>query len=123
METVIVYTSGHALGNPGPASVHICVQNSKGEVVEEFQKAIGNADVNFAEYYAVMLVLRTLKDIYKEETNSIHFEFRLNSEFVKKQLNNEQPITEPGLVPMFIEIHNQVVADFPNLTWTIALAK
>jgi ribonuclease HI len=118
METVIAYTSGSAHGNPGPAGVGVYGTTVKGTVVCEVKKAIGNADTNFAAYYAVMLALDTLKQIYGPATKTIHFEFRLDSELVKKQLNSEYQINEPGLVPMFIEIHNQCVVDFPNITLT-----
>lgn len=118
MERVITYTCGKTLGNPGSAGVGVYITTSAGEVVQEFKKAIGNADTNFAEYYAVMLALDTLKQIYGTTTKTIHFEFRLSSEFVTEQLNAECQIKEPGLVPLFIEIHNQRVADFPNISLT-----
>jgi ribonuclease HI len=51
-------------------------------------------------------------------TKTMQFEIRLDSELVKKQLNAEYQIKEPGLVPMFIEIHNMRVAHFPHLTLT-----
>ncbi len=42
----------------------------------------------------------------------------LDSELVKKQLNAEYQIKEPGLVPYFIEIHNLRVSNFPHITFT-----
>ena len=118
MEKVITYTSGKALGNPGAAGVGVYITSADGAVVQEVKKAIGNADTNFAAYYAVMLALNTLKQICGAATNTMHFEFLLDNELVKKQLNSEYQIHEPGLVPMFIEIHNQRVVDFPNTTLT-----
>jgi len=115
MDKVIVYTAGSSRGNPGPAAVGVFVTKSNGEVVSELAKGIGNASDNFAEYYGVMLAFQTLKQIYEEQTKTLQFEIRLASELVKKQLNNESQINEPGLVPMFIEIHNLQVADFPNV--------
>ena len=61
MEKVITYTSGKALGNPGAAGVGVYITSADGAVVQEVKKAIGNADTNFAAYYAVMLALNTLK--------------------------------------------------------------
>ncbi len=43
---------------------------------------------------------------------------RLENEVVKKQLNAEYQIEEPGLVPLFIAIHNLRVANFANLSFT-----
>lgn len=86
-------------------------------VCEEAQ-TIGNTTNNFAEYHAVMVGLQTLQSLYGTETQSIQFDVRLDSELVKKQLNAEYQIKEPGLVPMFIEIHNMRVASFPHMTFT-----
>jgi hypothetical protein len=66
----------------------------------------------------VLLALQTLKEIYGEKSREIKFEIRLTSELVKKQLSAESQIKEPGLVPMFIEIHNMQVANFPNILFT-----
>ena len=118
METIIAYTDGGARGNPGPAAVGVYITTDKGEVVHELKKAIGNSTNNFAEYYGVMLALQTLKQIYGKKTNEIKFEIRLDSELVKKQLSGEYQIKEPGLVPMFIEIHNMKVSTFPNIFFT-----
>jgi ribonuclease HI len=118
METIIAYTDGGARGNPGPAAAGVFITNSAGEKIREVKESLGNGTNNFAEYYGVMLALQTLKQIYGKKTKGMAFEIRLDSELVKKQLNNEYQIKEPGLVPMFIEIHNLRVSSFPNLTLT-----
>lgn len=118
METIIAYTDGGARGNPGPAAAGVYITNSAGEKVKEVKEALGNGTNNFAEYYGVMLALDTLKQLYGKKTKEMEFEIRLDSELVKKQLNAEYQIKEPGLVPMFIQIHNLRVSSFPNLTFT-----
>lgn len=118
METIICYTDGSARGNPGPAGIGVYITEEDGTVVYELGLAIGNSTNNFAEYNAVMVGLQSLKDLYGTATITTNFEIRLASELVKKQLNAELPINDPGLVPMFIEIHNIQVADFPHLTFT-----
>lgn len=119
METIIAYTGGQTKGNPaGPSAAGVYITKSHGEVVSEVKEAIGNATNNFAEYYGVMLALQTLKQIYGEKSMQMKFEIRLDSELVKKQLSSEYQIKEPGLVPMFIEIHNMRVASFPNIFFT-----
>ena len=118
MEPIIAYTDGGARGNPGPAAAGVFITNSAGEKIREVKESLGNGTNNFAEYYGVMLALQTLKQIYGKKTKEMAFEIRLDSELVKKQLNNEYQIKEPGLVPMFIEIHNLRVSGFPNLTLT-----
>ncbi|MBP9717487.1 MAG: ribonuclease HI family protein [Candidatus Pacebacteria bacterium] len=118
MEKVICYTDGGARGNPGPAGIGVYIIDEAGKVLTEVKQAIGNATNNFAEYNAVMLGLQTLKAKYGKKSKTTHFEIRLDSELVKKQLNGEYQIKEPGLVPMFIEIHNLRVSTFPHLTFT-----
>ena len=118
MEKIITFTDGGARGNPGPAGVGVYITKEDGQLVREVKQAIGNATNNFAEYYAVMLALQTLKQIYGKATKTTQFEMRLDSELVKKQLNGEYQIKEPGLVPMFIEIHNLRVSSFPNIIFT-----
>jgi ribonuclease HI len=118
MQKVICYTAGGARGNPGPAAVGVYITDETGTVLREVGQAIGNSTNNYAEYQAVMIGLETLKEELGKETNQTQVEIRLNSELVKKQLNAEYQIKEPGLVPMFIAIHNLRVADFPHLTLT-----
>ncbi len=118
MEKITVYTDGGARGNPGPAAIGVHVVDEKDQVVTEVKQTIGNATNNFAEYQAVATALATLKQRFGAHTKTMMFELRLDSELVKKQLNNEYQIKDPGLVPLFIEIHNLRVSAFPNLTLT-----
>ncbi len=117
MEKIITYTDGGSRGNPGPAAAGVYITDVKGEVVHEEKKTLGNATNNFAEYYGVMLALQTLKQLYGKKSKTMQFEIRLDSELVQKQLSGIYQIKEPGLVPMFIEIHNMRVASFPNITF------
>lgn len=118
METLTVYTDGGARGNPGPAGIGVHVVDAAGKVVFEVSEAIGNSTNNFAEYHAVARALEALKQRYGKQTKAMQIELKLDSELVKKQLNGEYQIKEPGLVPLFIEIHNLRVSNFPHLTLT-----
>lgn len=118
MESIITYVAGRSQGSPGPAGVGIYITEVDGKLVQEAKQAIGNANEDFASYYAVMVALDTLKEIFGEETTKMHFELRLDNELVKKQLNAEVEINNPGSVPMFIDIHNKRVGSFPNITLT-----
>lgn len=118
METIIAYTDGGSRGNPGPAAVGVYIQNEAGDVLKEVSETIGNSTNNFAEYHGVLRALQTLKEMYGKASKEMQFEIRMDSELVKKQLNHEYQIKEPGLIPFFIEIHNLRVANFPNLTLT-----
>ena len=115
MEKIIAYTDGGARGNPGPAAAGVYITDASGKMVREVKQSLGNATNNFAEYYGVMLALQTLKAIYGKKSKEMQFEIRLDSELVQKQLSAIFQIKEPGLVPMFIEIHNMRVASFPHI--------
>ena len=118
MEKIICFTDGGARGNPGPAGLGVHIEDEKGEVIFDTYQFIGNSTNNFAEYSAVLLGLQSLKQEFGRKTKEMEFEMRMDSELVKKQLNGEYQIKEPGLVPIFIEIHNMRVANFPNLILT-----
>lgn len=116
--TVTMYTDGGARGNPGPAAIGVYVLDHNQQVVLEVSEAIGNATNNFAEYAAVARGLGALKQRFGKHTKELQVNVRLDSELVKKQLNGEYQIKDPGLVPHFIEIHNLRVAHFPHLSFT-----
>jgi ribonuclease HI len=118
MQKITIFTDGGSRGNPGPAAIGVQLQDESGKVIKEVAETIGNATNNFAEYQAVMRGLQTAKELYGKKTKEMVFEIKLDSELVKKQLNSEYQIKEPGLVPHFIEIHNMRVASFPNLIFT-----
>ncbi|MEM9336978.1 MAG: ribonuclease HI family protein [Patescibacteria group bacterium] len=118
MQKITMFTDGGARGNPGPAGIGVQIVDESGTVLKEVSQAIGNSTNNYAEYQAVMVGLQTLKQHFGKQTKDMEFEVKLDSELVKKQLNAEYQIKEPGLVPMFIEIHNLRVANFPQLTLT-----
>lgn len=118
MKKVIAYTDGGARGNPGPAGIGVHIEDASGAMLKEVKEYIGNSTNNFAEYQAVAKALQTLKAMYGKQAKEMEVELRMDSELVKKQLNGEYQIKEPGLVPLFIEIHNLRVANFPNLTLT-----
>ncbi len=118
MEKVIAYTDGEARGNPGPAGIGVYIQNEQGMLLKEMSDFIGNSTDDFAQYQGVMTALQALEDMYGKKLKEMEFEIRMGSELVKKQLNHECQIKEPGIVPMFIEIHNMRVSSFPNLIIT-----
>lgn len=118
METITIYTDGGARGNPGPAGIGAQIIDEKGTVVREVSKAIGNATNNFAEYLAVVEALEAAKQVFGKKTKELQFELKLDSELVQKQLSGIYQIKEPGLVPLFIQIHNLRVSSFPHLTFT-----
>ena len=119
METIVCHTAGASKGNPGPGAIGVLIKAANGEIVKELAQTIGNATTDFSEYYAVMVCLQTLQKLYEDKTKTMSFEVRLDSELVAHHLNAKTAINDPGLVPMFIEIHNMRVASFPKLIVTL----
>lgn len=118
MKTVIAYSYGKAEGDPGPAEILVRVLDEAGGVRREVVESIGNSTTEFAAYHAVWRTLQILEELFGKETNKMKFELQLETESVRAQLTHEAPVTNPGLVPLFIEIHNLRVSAFPNLTLT-----
>lgn len=119
METIICYTAGESKGNPGQSAIAVYITNDGGEVIQEIAHSIGNATAAFASYNAVMVCLQNLQNLYEDKTKTMSFDIRLDSELVAQHLNAKTSINDPGLVPMFIEIHNMRITSFPNLTLTL----
>jgi len=115
---IIVYTDGGARGNPGPAGIGVVIKDGEGVVLKEISQFLGNGTNNFAEYQAVATALHALKKHFGKKTKSMAFEIKLDSELVKRQLSSEYQIKEPGLVPLFIEIHNLCISNFSHITFT-----
>lgn len=119
METITIFSSSYALGNPGPSAIGIRMHDAQGNAIKEVSETIGNASADFSEYLALLRGLQVAKEHFGDNTKELHFELKLVSEFVKKQLNAEIEIKEPSLVPYYIEIHNMRVNSFPNLSYIL----
>ena len=118
MGKVICYIGGQSVGNPGRAAIGAYITDESGNMMQEVAETIGSSTDTFAEYQAILTGLQTLAALVGEASKTTTVELRLVSELVRKQLNAELPIKEPGLVPLFIEIHNMRVESFPLITLT-----
>lgn len=123
MKKITIFVHGATKENPGPAAIAVRLIDPDGAVILEFSESIGNAVSAYAEYYAVMRGLQTLEERFGEETKKQEYTLKLSDETIAKQLNNESEIKEPGLVPLFIEIHNMRVTTFSNITFTYVSPK
>ena len=114
----IIVAHGQADGEPGPATIHVQISNAEGVVQTTVTESIGNSTSDFAAYTAVLRGLQLAVDLDADTTTDLVYEVHTDSVLVQNQLSHTQPITETGLIPFFIEIHNLRVAHFPNLTLT-----
>ena len=104
-EKIIIYADGGSKGNPGPAAIGVMIQLDG--VPKTYNKSIGQATNNVAEYRAVIFALHKLKQLIgKERAKKTQVEIRSDSELLVKQQNAEYKIKEPNLQLLFIELWN-----------------
>ena len=117
-EKLIVYTDGGSRGNPGEAAIGVVIRDEKGNVVKEYGEAIGIKTNNEAEYAAVISALKKIKALFgKEKAKKTEVNFKMDSEFVMKQLNGEYKIEEERMQPLFIAAWN-LKMDFARVTFS-----
>src|SRR3990167_6480034 len=102
-QKIITYTDGGARGNPGPAALGVVISDEKGRVIKEYGEKLGVKTNNEAEYMAVIFALKKMKALFgKEKIKKMEINFKMDSEFVVRQLNGDYKIEEERLFPLFI---------------------
>jgi len=96
MKSLLVYVDGGSRGNPGPAGIGVVILDEKGKKVKEFNKYLGVATNNIAEYNAVIYGLQEAL-IEKADTVDLH----LDSELVAQQLIGEYRVKNNNIKPLF----------------------
>ena len=117
-EKLIVYTDGGSRGNPGEAAIGVVICDEKENSIKEYGEAIGVKTNNEAEYAAVISALKKIKALFgKEKAKKTEVNFKMDSEFVMKQLNGEYKIEEERMQPLFIAVWN-LKMDFARVTFS-----
>ncbi len=96
MKRVKVFVDGGARGNPGPAGIGVVVTDEKGKALRNFNKYIGIATNNIAEYNAVIY---GLQEALMEKAEEVVL--NLDSELVAQQLAGEYRVKNESLKPLF----------------------
>lgn len=99
-EHVKVFCDGGSRGNPGPAASGVVITTANDEVIGEYNEYLGLRTNNYAEYSAVILGLRELKD-HKTVTRA---DFYLDSELVTKQLNGQYRVKHIDMKPLYARV-------------------
>jgi len=116
MTKFIIHTDGGARGNPGPAAVGVVIKGPA--EIKKYAEYIGETTNNEAEYAAVISALKKIKALFgKEKAKKIEINFKMDSEFVMKQLNGEYKIEEERMQPLFIAVWN-LKMDFARVTFS-----
>jgi len=108
-----MYTDGGSRNNPGPAAVGVFIETLK----KQYGHFIGEKTNNEAEYEAVILGLKKIKQIIgKDEAKKTEVEIYLDSEFVQRQMNHQYKVKEPELQQLFLTVWNMML-DFAKVTF------
>ncbi len=108
-----MYTDGGSRNNPGPAAVGVYIETLR----KQYGHFIGEKTNNEAEYEAVILGLKQIKQLIgKEKAKGTEVECYLDSEFVTKQLNHEYKVKEKELQGLFLKVWNSMI-DFGKVTF------
>lgn len=99
MSIFTIYTDGAARGNPGPAGAGWVIVDSKGSLILEKKKYLGELTNNQAEYQALLLALADLPKSGKERIVLCS-----DSELMVRQLKGEYKVKNEGLKPLFQKV-------------------
>lgn len=115
MEKILVWTDGGARGNPGPAAIGVVIELPRGR--KTYSEYIGETTNNVAEYRAVILALKKVRQLVgREKLKHAEVEVRLDSELVARQLRGEYKVLEKELQSLFVEVWN-LKFDIPNVSF------
>ena len=102
-ECVYINCDGASRGNPGKASIGVCIKGEdKKTVLKKYGKYIGECTNNQAEYSAVIDAL----DSASEFTNKNVCVFS-DSELLVRQLNKQYRIKDKKLKTLFLKVREQ----------------
>jgi len=113
---IIVYTDGGSRGNPGPSAIGVVIEGI-GSDIKEYNEFIGETTNNVAEYKAVILALKKVRQLAgKNALENIQVEINMDSELVCRQLRGEYKVEEKEMQDLFMQIWN-LKFDFPHLSF------
>lgn len=107
-----IYTDGGARGNPGTAGCGVIICDSQGDELLEKHQAIGIATNNQAEYKAVLLAYKVLRQHFQAQAIT----FYSDSELLVKQLRGEYKVKNPDLKLLYEQI-KQYESQYTNVRY------
>lgn len=96
-----IHGDGGSRGNPGPAAAAAVLLDSDGKVLTIKSEYMGVATNNQAEYLAVELGLRAMRELGENAAD-----FYLDSQLVVRQLNGQYKVKHPDMRAAFARIQN-----------------
>jgi ribonuclease HI len=89
---VVVHVDGGARGNPGPAAAACVLSSLEGELLGEHAELLGHTTNNVAEYRALLLGLRSARELGASEVEVIG-----DSELIAKQVMGQYKVKNEAL--------------------------
>jgi len=115
MSKIIIYTDGGARGNPGIAGAGAVIFDEQKNVLGEVSEYLGdNLTNNYAEYEAIVLVLRLCKKLGLEENE---IELRADSKLAVEQLMGRWKVKDASIREQFNKV-KEVMKDLKSVKFT-----
>ncbi len=111
-DSLIVWTDGASLGNPGNAGAGAIITTPDGEKVDTVSEYLGRATNNVAEYEAVRMGIETAL-----AHGARAIELRLDSELVARQLMGRYKVRDPRLQEKYLQV-SALIARLDDITIT-----
>jgi ribonuclease HI len=102
---LLIHTDGAARGNPGPAGAGAILRDADGRTVVEIAQPLGRATNNVAEWTAVRLALEEARRL-----GATHFDLRMDSELVARQITGIYRVKHPDLKPIHAAVMDLLAA-------------
>jgi len=117
-KNIKIFTDGGSRGNPGIAGAGAVIFDEENYELKTVSKFLGKKTNNWAEYEAVILGLELAHKFFKDKTQEIKFEIKMDSQLVQRQLKGEYKVKEATLIEQYLRVHNLIVKYFPNIKFT-----
>lgn len=97
--SLIAYSDGASIGNPGEAGCGALLVDQSGEVLLEDYRYLGRATNNVAEYEGAKLALRMASDLGAGKV-----ELRVDSDLLANQINGRYKVKSAKLAPLYEDL-------------------
>jgi ribonuclease HI len=115
-DAYLIHADGGSRGNPGPAAVGFTIMGP-GIAPVEHGEYIGETTNNVAEYSAVIRAMAKLKSLIGAgKAKDAAVRVQADSELLVKQMNREYKVKDPGLMQLFVQLHNALL-DFGSVSF------
>lgn len=103
-----VYIDGGSRGNPGSSAVGFTVFDDKKKEVFRYGKNIGHCTNNFAEYMALIEVLKYIYSHQFHDKNEKSIVIYSDSELLVKQMNRDYKVKSKNIYPLYMKAQELV---------------